>query len=161
MMEDVVGYWETAEKAWQESKNKWDKRFLALAEHVACWSKDPSTRVGAVIARGKKIISLGFNGFPKGVDDSPLRYADRDLKNKMVVHAERNAIHFSKEDLTGATIYTWPFQPCSACAGDIIQEGISRVVAPKMSSDVASRWKEDCEIAETMFNEAGVKVDIL
>lgn len=153
--------WAEMEAAWQESRNKWDKRFLSLAEFVASWSRDPSTQVGAVVAEGKRIVSVGFNGFPQGVDDSPERYADRDVKNKMVVHAERNAILFAKRDLKGCVLYTFPFQPCSVCAGIIIQSGIVRVAAPRMSEDVASRWKEDCELAETMFREAGVKVDIL
>ena len=52
-----------------EELDKWDRRFLGLAAHVAEWSKDPSTQVGAVVANGKKVVSLGFNGFPQGMSD--------------------------------------------------------------------------------------------
>ena len=50
---------------------KWDRRWLELAQYISKWSKDPSTQVGAVIARENKLISLGYNGFPEGIDDSP------------------------------------------------------------------------------------------
>ena len=50
---------------------KWDRRFLALAEHVADWSKDPSTKTGAVIVRpDRTIASMGYNGFPRGMADT-------------------------------------------------------------------------------------------
>ena len=77
--------------------DKWDMRFLALAEHVSEWSKDPSTQVGAVIthSRSKRVISLGFNGFPAGVEDTEERLEDRTTKYEMVVHAEQNALMFA------------------------------------------------------------------
>lgn len=83
--------------------SKWDNRFLNLAEYASYWSKDPSTQCGAVIARGNRVISMGFNGFPKGTDDAPARYQDREQKYLRVVHAEVNAILFSRCDLTGCT----------------------------------------------------------
>ena len=61
-----------------EKKAKWDKRFVELSKHVATWSKDPSTQVGAAVVDGQLcVVSLGFNGFPRGVDDSPELYADK------------------------------------------------------------------------------------
>ena len=72
---------------------KWDLRFLKLAHHVGQWSKDPSTKVGAVIVDAqRRVLGIGYNGFPRGVDDSPGRYHDRPTKLDMVVHAETNAI---------------------------------------------------------------------
>ena len=71
----------------------WDQRFLDLAEHIAQWSKDPRTKVGAVIVDEKKrVVSVGYNGFPRGVDDNPDRYEDRTAKLLFVAHAERNAL---------------------------------------------------------------------
>ncbi|MBT7127172.1 MAG: CMP deaminase, partial [Candidatus Thioglobus sp.] len=74
--------------------DKWDKRYLGLAAEVSTWSKDPSTQVGAVTVGSKKeVLSQGFNGFPRGIDDSDERYNNRDTKYKLVVHAEMNAIY--------------------------------------------------------------------
>ena len=73
--------------------DNWDKRFLDLAEHVAGWSKDPSTQVGCVIVNDKRVVvGLGYNGFPRGVEDTPERLNDRPTKYLMVQHAEVNAI---------------------------------------------------------------------
>ncbi len=144
---------------------KWDSRFLGLAAHISSWSRDPSTRVGAVIVRpNKTIASLGYNGFPRGVDDDPARYKDRTTKYKLVVHGEANAIVAAEESLHGFTIYTWPFPPCVDCAGLIIQAGITRVVAPRPTAEEFERWGDSMTTAGMMFNEAGVEnvmLDIL
>jgi dCMP deaminase len=139
--------------------SQWDLRFLEMAKHVASWSKDPSTKVGAVIFdEQKRVVSLGYNGFPKGVDDDPKRYADRELKYRMVVHAEANAMIFAQRNLAGCSIATWPFMSCSACAAMLIQSGIKRCVAPRLSEDLASRWSESCAASTMMFAEAGVEL---
>ncbi|MBT6879060.1 MAG: hypothetical protein HOA22_05955, partial [Gammaproteobacteria bacterium] len=100
--------------------NKWDLRFLGLAAHVAQWSKDPSTQVGSVVASDKRVVSLGFNGFPQGLSDDH-RLHDRETKYSLVLHAEENALLFSGADLRGNTIYVYPLPPCSRCAVKIIQ----------------------------------------
>lgn len=142
---------------------KWDKRFLSMAGLVASWSKDPSTQCGAVIVRpDKTIVSTGYNGFPKGCDDSEDIYAERELKYARVVHAELNAILHAREPLNGYTMYTHPpgFGPsCDRCSAHIIQSGITRVVHTKDSSDFASRWKEPAERGLQMYAEAGVVVN--
>ena len=108
--------------------NKWDKRFLELAKHIAQWSKDPSTKVGAVIVDDqRRIISTGYNGFARGVLDIDERLSNRDQKLDMIVHGEINAIVFAREPLCGTTLYTWPFMPCSRCAAIVIQAGIKTV----------------------------------
>jgi dCMP deaminase len=140
---------------------KWDARFLRLAEHVSAWSKDPSTKVGAVIADpANRVVSLGYNGFARGVADTPGRYADRETKLKFVVHAERNAILFAGRELTGCTLYTWPFPPCAQCAAMTVQAGIGRVVYPVLtdqaSCDRWARWADDLTVAGQMYAEAGV-----
>ena len=72
---------------------KWDKRFLALASHIAGWSKDPSTQVGCVVVGpDREIRSTGFNGFPRGIEDSIARLENRELKYPLICHAEENAI---------------------------------------------------------------------
>jgi len=140
--------------------DKWDHRFLVLAEHIAGWSKDPSTKVGAVIThtRLRRIISTGFNGFPAGVEDSQERLDDRETKYEMVVHAEQNALMFAGERAEGATLYVHPLPPCARCAVLIIQSGIVRVVCDQPDFD-HERWGEAAKIADTMFREAGLKVD--
>ena len=135
---------------------KWDERFIELAKLVGSWSKDPSTQVGAVIVDQKnRIVSVGYNGFPQKISDND-RLNDRDKKYNVIVHAEANAILFANRDLSGCTIYTYPFQPCSSCSGLIIQSGIKRVVTVR---DDNPRWKKDFYISEQMLTEAGVHID--
>lgn len=135
---------------------KWDKRFLEMAQHIASWSLDPSTRVGAVITKGKRIISLGYNGYPQGVDHKG--FSDRKVKYARTVHGEANAILFARGDLTDCTIYVWPLPPCASCMGLIIQSGIKRVVTVKPSDDLIARWGGSNTIAMEMATESGVFV---
>jgi len=141
--------------------DKWDLRFLGLAKHVASWSKDPSTKVGAVIVdQDRRVVSLGFNGFPRGVEDDHERYADRETKLRMVVHAEKNAILFALQPLAGCVLYTWPFAPCAQCAAMVIQVGIIGVVAPEASGELLRRWGADLTTATMMYREAGVRLEL-
>jgi dCMP deaminase len=136
---------------------KWDKRFLELAEHVSTWSKDPSTQVGCVIADdNKKVVALGYNGFPKGIEDTPERLNDRPTKYKYVVHSEPNAFANANGPVDGCTIYTYPFPPCSECMKQIITHGIKRVVCPKATEELAGRWGESLKLSLDMAKEAGV-----
>lgn len=139
--------------------DKWDRRFLELAKHVATWSKDPSTKVGAVIVDDdRRVVSLGFNGFARGVRDDPESYANRDLKIAKGLHAEENAILFAKCELKDCTLYTWPFMPCAKCSGSIIQKMLRRVVAPNMPDRLRERWASSMEIAASDFRDAGVEL---
>lgn len=138
---------------------KWDRRFLEMAEFVSCWSKDPSTKVGAVITDEKnRVVSIGYNGLPQGVEDTDERLNNRELKYKLIVHGERNAILFAGRSVEGCTLYTWPFMPCATCAGMVIQAGIQRVVAPYSDNP---RWQEDFKLTEQLFSEAGVMLVLL
>ncbi len=141
----------------------WDLRFLAMAKLVSGWSKDPSTQCGAVIVdEERRVVSVGYNGFAKGVHDTAERLNNREEKYRYVIHAEVNAILFAdKERLKGATLYTHPFMACSSCAGIVIQSGIRRCVATKMPESVKSRWEEDTKRSMNQFEEAGVTLDIL
>ena len=140
--------------------DKWDHRFLALAEHISNWSKDPSTQVGAVIThtRSKRVVSMGFNGFPAGVEDTWERLDDRGTKYEMVVHAEQNALMFAGDRAEGCTLYVHPLPPCARCAVMIIQAGIKRVVCDQPDFD-HQRWGEAAKIADTLFREAGLVVN--
>ena len=134
---------------------KWDYRFLEMGKLVSTWSKDPSTQVGAVIVDpSRRVVSLGYNGFPVGVSDD-FRLDNRKTKYKMVVHAECNALLYAWIDLTNCAMYTYPFMPCPKCAGMIIQSGIKRIVSYKTNT---IRWAQDFEISRNMFNETDVSL---
>ena len=124
-----------------------------MARNAASWSKDPSTQVGAIIVDDdKRVISVGYNGFPKGVTDDE-RLDDREEKYKMIVHAERNALLFANKDVKNCNLFTYPFMPCSVCAGMVIQAGIKRVVTVKNNN---ARWQKDFVVSRQMFKEAEV-----
>src|SRR6266404_1646354 len=113
------------------SNLKWDLRYLEMAKLVASWSKDPSTKAGAVIVRpDKSVLSVGFNGFPKTMPDNTEWYSNREEKYSRIVHCEINALIHSHELLTGYTLYTYPFLPCDRCCVQMIQAGIQRMIAP-------------------------------
>lgn len=111
----------------------WDEYFMGVALLAAQRSKDPSTQVGACIIDGdKRILSTGYNGFPKGCSDDEYPWnRDESLgetKYQYVVHAELNAIlNASGKSLSGATDYVGLF-PCHECAKAIIQSGIKEVI---------------------------------
>ena len=139
------------------SLTKWDTRFLELAQLVSTWSKDPSTKVGAVIATPDNVVvSVGYNGFPRGVSDDG-RLVDREIKYMNTIHAEMNALMFANRSVEGCTLYTQPFQPCSRCASCIIQSGIKKVVTQVLSKQ-HQRWYNDFRNARSMFEEAGVEL---
>lgn len=137
--------------------DKWDKRFLDMADTVASWSKDPSTKVGCVIVEPEtqRVMGTGFNGFPRFMSDAPELYAFRDIKYSRTLHAELNATLFSQHT-DGCTAYvTHPC--CSSCALILIQAGISRVVCRRPSDDLLSRWSESIGVAQGFFDEAEVE----
>ncbi len=140
--------------------NKWQRRFFDLAALVAAWSKDPSSQVGAVIVDDRKrIVSVGFNGLPIGVDDTEDRLNRREIKYELIVHAEANAILTAQRSVAGCTIYVHPYLPCSRCAGAIIQSGIKKVVVE--DRPIPERWLENFMLSKTILEEAGVEVEIV
>jgi len=142
-------------------EDHWDVRFIRLAEHIAGWRKDPSTKVGCVIVGpDKEIRSTGFNGFPRGIKDDPRRLENRDEKYPLICHAEENAIlqvaRVGGASLRDCWVYiTWP--PCTRCARSIVQAGIKGVSYPQ-GLDVPERWWSDLEKARSMLDEAGIFV---
>ena len=141
-----------------KSRLKWVSRYFKIAELVSTWSKDPSSKVGAIIVGDKgQIISQGYNGFPRGVADTPERYNTREIKYKLVVHAEMNAILnalYNGSSVVGAAIYIHNLPVCQECAKAIIQAGISEVF---IDTRVNERWQEAWNFSKMMFSECGVK----
>ena len=138
-----------------ENDRLWDWA-VDLAKHVSKLSKDPSTKVGAVIFDNKRrLLSAGYNGLPRGVHDTEERLNNRDTKYKMVLHAERNAIAFASGSLEGSTLFcTHPC--CTQCAAQVIQMGVAHVCWPTPEVDFVRRWSNDMTLAMEMFIEAGV-----
>src|SRR5690606_12704071 len=139
--------------------DKWDRRFIDVAQLISSWSKDPSTKVGCVVVGGdREIRSTGFNGFPRGIEDSEERLSQRELKYPLICHAEENAIMHAARvgvSLRDCTAYvTWP--PCTRCARSLVQAGVKEVVFPR--GEVPERWRVDFEMSLAMLTEAGVLV---
>lgn len=127
---------------------------MKLAQEFASWSKDPSTKVGAVIVdHDHRLLGAGYNGFARGVDDREDRYLDKPTKYKLIVHAEANAILNAVSSIRGMTIYTTKF-PCSECTKLIIQAGICRIITPPPGD--GEPWASDAQFSKLMIKEAGV-----
>ncbi|MDO5563615.1 MAG: dCMP deaminase family protein [Eubacteriales bacterium] len=112
----------------------WDEYFMGIALLSAKRSKDPNTQVGAcIVSNENKILSLGYNGFPKGCNDDEFPWeregdSSYDTKYNYVAHAELNAIlNFRGNTLENAKLYVSLF-PCNECAKAIIQSGIKEVI---------------------------------
>jgi len=142
--------------------NKWDYRYLALADHISQWSKDPSRKIGAVaIGPQGQVLSQGYNGFPRGIVDGETRYNNREEKYKYVVHAEMNCIYNAADNgvsLRGSKLYVTGLPTCSDCAKGIIQVGVKGVY---MQGDVPDAWKDSWELTKMLFKEAGVHYELI
>jgi len=146
--------------------SKWDIRFLKLAHEVASWSKDRSTKVGAVMVHPDRTPGpYGYNGFPRAVDDDQDERHERPNKYDWTEHAERNAIYNAARvgaAVEGCSIYVTHF-PCVDCTRAIIQVGIKRVIVDKASlnGDFGERWQDGRGVSAQMFGEAGVEITLV
>lgn len=139
------------------SQLKWDRHWLHHARLSASQSKDPSTQVGAAIIRpDNSVAALGYNGFPRKMEDRLDWLSDRNEKYPRIIHAEINARDSMSERADHCTLYTWPFLTCDRCCVQMIQAGIIRVVAPIIAPDQASRWEETLIRARQYYEECGV-----
>ena len=140
----------------------WDARYLKIAKDVSEWSKDPSTKVGAVIVGDKhQIVSQGYNGFPRGFKDSLDRLENKPVKYQYTIHAEANALYnalYNGSCVNGSTIYVHGLPCCIECAKAIIQSGIKRVV---YDSKPKPNWEDSTAKALELFKEAGVEVQYI
>ncbi|MBQ9035464.1 MAG: dCMP deaminase family protein [Alphaproteobacteria bacterium] len=142
--------------------SKWNYRFMELAELVATWSKDPSTKTGAVVVGpDKEIRATGYNGLVRGVNDNVAERMQRPTKYDFFEHAERNAIFnacLTGTQLKGCTIFC-TLTPCTDCARAIIQAGIKEVVTYEYKpavDDPKNTWRDKLDYSAEMFKEASV-----
>ena len=140
----------------------WDKKYIELTKTVSGWSKDPSSKIGAVAIGDKgQVLAQGYNGFPRGIKDTDERLNNREEKYKFVVHAEMNCIYnagYNGVSLDGATMYVTGLPVCSECAKGLIQVGVKRVVMPKVEN-MPEKWQKSWELSKSMFDECGVKYE--
>jgi dCMP deaminase len=137
----------------------WSDKYIKLAKEISTWSKDPSTKIGAVVVGADgQILSQGFNGFPRGIKDSEERLNNRERKYELVVHGEMNAIYnasLNGVSLKDSTIYVYGLPTCNECAKGIIQVGIKKVVAMRPAK-YNSDWDKSNKNAAALFKEADV-----
>ena len=145
------------------SRPSWDEFYLNMADVIASRSKDRSAKIGAVLVKDNAVISMGYNGFPRGVNDNVEERHERPAKYSYTEHGERNAIYNAARAGTatfGSTMYTQGV-PCADCSRAAIQAGVSRLVAYWLADDtVFPTWKESCGKGYEMLKEAGVEVVI-
>lgn len=144
---------------------KWDRRFLELAEHVAQWSKDSSTKVGCVLTHpDRTILSLGYNGFPRGVDEHFSRLG-RPIKYMYTVHSEQNAVFNAVRNGTAIKGYRAHVThlPCAECAKALIQSGCTHVVTyhPESYPELYGRLVDSYTATQAMFAESGVELTLV
>jgi len=144
---------------------KWDRRFMEMAEIISGWSKDPSSKIGAVVVNAeRRILATGYNGFPRGIEDSDERLNNRDEKYPRIIHAEMNALMnalYNGVTVKDATLYVYGLPVCPACTKCVIQAGIKRVVMPTAKTDKGN-WEEVWyKESLPMYKEAGVVVTTL
>lgn len=136
-----------------------DKFWLGLAKYVSAKSKDPSTKVGAVIIRpDNSLCSIGYNGFPQKMEDRLEYLTNREEKLSRTVHAEINAKDFAHEQVRGYTLYTWPFMSCDRCFVQLAQCGIVRFVSPKATPEQLERWGAAFERVRKYATEMGISL---
>tara|TARA_B110000977_G_scaffold200648_1_gene291960 strand:+ start:138 stop:686 length:549 start_codon:yes stop_codon:yes gene_type:complete len=144
---------------------QWHNRFMDMAKLIADWSKDPSSKIGAVaINDDRRILATGYNGFPKGIADTEYRLNTRAEKHTLVVHAEMNALMnalYSGVSLKDATMYVYGLPICPDCAKCVIQAGVKHVVIPTDLTTKGEWQKVWQEKSLPMFKESGVQVTIL
>lgn len=142
----------------------WKFRYLSLAKEISSWSKDPSSKIGA-IAVGKKgnVLAQGYNGFPRNISDTFDRYQNREEKYSLIVHAEMNCIYnatYNGTSLDGSTLYIWGLPMCSECAKGAIQVGVEAVYWGT-DREIPDLWLQSLEKTKEMLSEANVSIERL
>lgn len=141
--------------------------WLRRAYRNAAHSPDPSTQTGAVLLDydGGEVIGDGWNEFPAGVEQTPARLSNRDVKYQLIVHAERAALYDAAtrcRRLLGTTLYA-PWAACPQCAQSIIELGVTRVVGHRAALDrgkLHPNWAAAVELGLKMLDEAGIEYDL-
>lgn len=148
-------------------QHKWQKRWLRLAHEVASWSKD-QVQVGAVIFdQNRNPRGFGYNGIPRGLDDTRPDRLQKPLKNWYFEHAERNVIYACSRNgisCDGCTIAVTHW-PCTDCTRAIIQSGITQVIVDQACLDPQQyfyqKWQPQIEESQVMLAEAGIEVTVV
>ena len=150
------------ERLFQMLDDKWKKRFLKSSKEISTWSKDPSTKVGAlIISEDRNIISTGYNGFPRNIEDTEERLNNRELKYKFILHAEMNCILnalYNGRSVKDCILFVHGLPPCSECTKSIIQAGIKKVITDSKATD---NWKESLKLSLEMLKEANVEIEFI
>lgn len=137
------------------------KKFVPVVLSVASMSKDRSTKVGAIaLGPDLEIRSVGYNGFPRGVNDDDDARHERPIKYSFVVHSESNVVAQAARagtSLDGCTVMVSSLYPCSMCTRMMIQAGIRRVIAVEVDHVAMERWHDEWAISKQMLEEAGVE----
>lgn len=139
--------------------SKWDFRWIRMAEEVKTWSKDPNKKVGCVLVKGKRDIAKGYNGFPEKLSDDLSRLKNPEFKDKVIIHAEKNAIYHALDfgiPVRGCTAYI-TYHPCARCASMLIEVGIQKIVCPS-PKPAPPKWEQDFALSSDILYEAGVLV---
>lgn len=144
--------------------NTWDVRFMDLAMMVASWSKDPSTKVGAVLVNDRnEVMGMGYNGFARGVQDLQERLENRDVKYELVVHAEVNAILTAGHRARGCRLYVAPAimssNICPRCADVAVQAGVKEVLGYCPIPN--ERWAKFNELSTIICDEGKIETVLL
>ena len=142
----------------------WNEWFMQGVYWVASKSKDPKTRIGAILVKDNRIISTGFNGLPQGVLDKPDRL-ERPLKYLYVSHAERNALYSAARHgivTENSVLYTNAL-PCTDCMKGLIQSGIKNIYIHKQFEDECGKitrieWEKHKSISMQMCKEADIQL---
>jgi dCMP deaminase len=143
----------------------WDDYFFSIAETVARKSKDRSIKVGCVITQpDHDVVSVGYNGFPRGADDSREEWHVRPKKYLFTSHAEENAICNAArhgKSTNGCIAYV-TLPPCARCARILVQSGIIAIhcEAPPKSWGDHGPWKEEFTAAQEICSSVGVELKI-
>lgn len=145
-----------------ESQKRWDRHFIELAAFIAQrFSKDPSTKVGAVlVGSDRRIVSMGFNGFARNVrEDIPDRHK-RPIKYLFTAHAERNALDNADGPVRGTTLYmNYQPIPCCHCTLGVIQNGIKEIVGPPIPfPGKGVHWQKELSLSMEMLQEAKIQI---
>lgn len=144
--------------------DKWDHRFMTIAREISTWSRHPSIKVGCIVVDSDhNQLSGGYNGLPRGVDDSRILNQDQSRSTSSTVHAEANAVAAAARNghsIKHSTAYI-THAPCSQCAALLIQAGVKRIVyADSSSIALSSRWTDSFIEASSVLAEANVQLEL-
>ena len=134
-------------------------KYKGVLKEIALMSKDRNTKVGAIALDNKfNIVSTGYNGFPRGVNDDVEERHQRPDKYLWTSHAEENLVAqaaYMGKSLKDTTVLVSSLFACNVCARMLVQAGVKRIIAPAADE---GNWKNSNEVAIEIFKEAGVEI---